>query len=178
MWLSGVKNGYFWSIRSEKWFVYWLTLYSFHSGPWILTLGSGANSGEVPQTQGLQGWHQYTLWQYLQNHLFPNHALLCPLFLSISDPIHQPFLLALSLKYTVYSTASYCESRQVARYEQRTGAGVRWQEVTISCKQQDPWADTGNRNQQTDRKPHILDDKGLHSRQRKVEKGKNLLIQM
>ena len=44
--------------------------------------------------------------------------------------IHQPFLLALSLKYIVYSTASYCYSRQVARYEQRNGAGARWQEIT------------------------------------------------
>ena len=56
------------------------------------------------------------------------------------------------------------------------GAGARWQEITPlvnsgGCGQ------TKKKNLQTDKKPHILGDKCPGSRQRKVRKGRNLLVQ-
>ena len=58
------------------------------------------------------------------------------------------------------------------------GVGARWQKPA-SCKQ---WVihsqEKESRNLQTDRKPHILGDKYLNSRQAKVGKDEDLRLQM
>ena len=58
------------------------------------------------------------------------------------------------------------------------GVGAKWQKPA-SCKQWVIHRQTKeSRNLQTDRKPHILGDKDLNSRQTKVGKDGDLLLQM
>ena len=55
-------------------------------------------------------------------------------------------------------TVSVCDSRQVAKDEQRNWGRARWQEIPCHINSEDHRQTRESKNLQMDRKPHVLGD--------------------